>query len=210
MPSNRGKKSTGKAARAGGSQANADDWEALKGLALLFGFFKWCGFAAWGVCLLSQSLAWPWFVIAIAAWVAASWTRRRSDRAYERPLWPYPHACALRSSQRRTAAAIFEHDGIHSDWRASRRLVFRRRRRRRIGLPRKMLPRSSTWRTRRCSRSSMKSCRERPAPRRVPNSTRTRSCQGFAVRRLCAASCRSRLDAGSGRACHTPGACATN
>ena len=90
MPSNRGKKSTGKAARAGGSQANADDWEALKGLALLFGFFKWCGFAAWGVCLLSQSLAWPWFVIAIAAWVAASWTRRRSDRAYERRYGPIP------------------------------------------------------------------------------------------------------------------------
>lgn len=90
MPSNRREKSAGKAARARGRQADTDDWEVLEGIALVFGFFKWCGFAAWGACLLSQSLAWPWFVMAIAAWAAASWTRSRSDRAYERRYGPIP------------------------------------------------------------------------------------------------------------------------
>lgn len=68
----------------------SEDQEALEGLALILGFIKWCGFLAWGVCIVSGSLAWPLLAIGLAAWAGAGWAKRRANRAYERVFGPTP------------------------------------------------------------------------------------------------------------------------
>ena len=81
--------------RQGGSgesrgKPNAPDWEILEGWAVILGFFKWCSFAACVACFLSNALAWPWLAIGVVAWVGASWTRYRGNRAFERRYGPTP------------------------------------------------------------------------------------------------------------------------
>ena len=71
-----------------GKRQGKPDWKALEGLSLILGFVKWCAFAACVACLMSGSSAWPWLVVAVAAWIGASWARRRSDRALFGPKGP--------------------------------------------------------------------------------------------------------------------------
>ena len=96
MPRARGRK------RAAKRQKPKPDWEALDGWALILGFVKWCALAAWVACFLSGLLAWPWLVVAVAAWIGASWARRRGDRALFGPKGPpKPHVSAYQMSRRR-------------------------------------------------------------------------------------------------------------
>ena len=91
MPSHKDRKRTGKPGRARDQrQKPVDDWQALEGFSMILGFIKWCAFAAGIVCFASGSLAWPWLILGVAAWIGASWMRHRGDRAYERLYGPSP------------------------------------------------------------------------------------------------------------------------
>ena len=83
MSSKRGRKRAGK-------RQGKPDWKALDGWTAFLTSIKWCAIVVGVVCLVSERSAWPWLVVAVAAWIGASWTRRRSRRAYERVFGPSP------------------------------------------------------------------------------------------------------------------------
>lgn len=92
-----------------GPEPKADDWQVLEGWAVFLGFIKWCSFAACVACFLSSALAWPWLAIGVVAWVGASWTRYRSDRAFERRFpqaRPAPYIPANEGRSRRSLGTV--------------------------------------------------------------------------------------------------------
>lgn len=106
MPSHNEKQRTGKAGRVRHQGPNTDDWQALEGFSMVLGFFKWCAFAAGFVCFASGSLAWPWLMLGMAAWVGASRMRRRSDRAFERLYGPSPPPAPYIPSEERPRQSL--------------------------------------------------------------------------------------------------------